>query len=53
MHPDREFAGLCPCRQWVWTGQEFVPDRDGQTPLELAKLRNYDEMVSILEEALR
>ena len=30
-----------------------IPDRDGQTPISLAKLRGYDEMVSILQKAVR
>lgn len=30
-----------------------IPDRDGQTPLSLARMRGFDEMVSILEGATR
>jgi ankyrin repeat protein len=30
-----------------------IADRDGKTPLSLARLRGYGEMVSILEEAVR
>jgi ankyrin repeat protein len=50
-----------PCARHVKTLRTLVEaganvkiaDRDGKTPLSLARLRGYGEMVSILEEAVR